>query len=156
MQIRNLSSSTQRAYVDFARHFGQSLAVLGPEEIRAYQVYLTNDKQLAPASVVIAVAALRFLYKVTLQQAWSVEAVIPAPKTPPRRSAAWGLVCLRPRRHHDSTDQYRVSVSVTAANQHEPLADSVSPRPPAPLPRRSPIPIDDSIPIGEHPGNGVV
>ncbi len=32
MQIRNLSSSTQRAYVDFARHFGQSPAVLGPEE----------------------------------------------------------------------------------------------------------------------------
>jgi hypothetical protein len=28
------------------------------------------------------VATLRLLYKVTLQKAWSVEAVIPAPKTP--------------------------------------------------------------------------
>jgi hypothetical protein len=59
MQIRSLSSSTQRAYVEhvarFARHFGQSPARLGPEEIRAYQVYLTNDKQLAPASIVITV-----------------------------------------------------------------------------------------------------
>jgi hypothetical protein len=60
MQIRHLASSTQRAYVEhvarFARHFGRSPALLGPEEIRAYQVYLTHDKQLAPASMVITVA----------------------------------------------------------------------------------------------------
>jgi len=86
MQVRNLSPLTQRAYVEhvarFARHFGRSPALLGPEEIRAYHVYLTNEKQLAPASIVITVAALRFLYMVTLQRTWSVEAVIPAPKTP--------------------------------------------------------------------------
>ena len=86
MQIRNLASSTQRAYVEhvarFARHFGRSPALLGPEEIRVYQVYLATDKQLAPATIVIAVAALRFLYTVTLQKAWAVKAVIPAPKTP--------------------------------------------------------------------------
>ena len=86
LQLRNLSPLTQRAYVEhvsrFARHFGRSPAVLGPEEIRAYQIYLTNDKQLAPASIGIAVAALRFLYKVTLHKTWSVDDVIPAPKTP--------------------------------------------------------------------------
>lgn len=86
MQVRNLSPLTQRAYVEqvarFARHFGRSPAGLGPEEIRAYQVYLTNEKQLAPASIVITVAALRFLYTVTLQKPWSVAAVIPAPKMP--------------------------------------------------------------------------
>ena len=86
LQVRNRSPLTQRAYVEhvsrFARYFGRSPAVLGPEEIRAYQVYLTNEKQLAPASIGIAVAGLRFLYKVTLQKAWSVEAVIPAPRTP--------------------------------------------------------------------------
>ena len=86
MQIRNLSPLTQRSYVEhvsrFARHFGRSPAVLGPEEIRAYQVYLATDKQLAPASIVIAVAALRFLYIVTLRKAWAVEAVIPTPKVP--------------------------------------------------------------------------
>jgi integrase/recombinase XerD len=64
MQVRNLSPHTQRAYVEnvakFARHFGQSPAVLGPEEIRAYLVYLTTEKRLAPSSVVIAVCALRF------------------------------------------------------------------------------------------------
>ncbi len=86
LQVRNLSPLTQRAYLEqvsrFARHFGQSPARLGPEEIRAYQVYLTTEKQLAPASIVVAVAALRFLYTVTLQKPWSVKAVIPAPKMP--------------------------------------------------------------------------
>ncbi len=86
MQVRNLSPHTQRAYVEnvskFARHFGRSPAVLGPEEIRAYLVYLTTEKQLAPSSVVIAVCALRFFYKVTLQKAWTFDAVIPAPKRP--------------------------------------------------------------------------
>ena len=86
MQVRNLSPLTQRSYVEhvsrFARHFGRSPVLLGPEEIRAYQVSLTNDKQLSPASIVVTVAALRFLYTVTLQKAWAVKSVIPAPKMP--------------------------------------------------------------------------
>src|SRR6266849_8128118 len=86
MQIRNLSVNTQRSYVEqvarFARHFGQSPLALGPEEIRTYQVYLTNEKKLAPGSIVIAVSALRFLYQVTLKKDWPVEDVIPAPKVP--------------------------------------------------------------------------
>src|SRR5712692_1310745 len=86
MQIRNLAVNTQRSYVEqvsrFARHFGQSPAVMGPEEIRAYQVYLTNEKKLSPGSVVIAVSALRFLYKVSLNKDWTFEDVIPAPKKP--------------------------------------------------------------------------
>ena len=86
MQVRNLSPRTQRSYVEhvsrFARHFGTSPAALGPEEIRADQVYLINDKHLAPASLVITVAALRFLYTVTLQQDWPVNVIILAPKRP--------------------------------------------------------------------------
>ncbi len=78
--IRNLASSTPGAYVEhvsgFARHFGRSPARLGPEEIRAYQVYLTNEKRLAPASMVITVAALRFLYTVTLQRIVRPEPVL--------------------------------------------------------------------------------
>ena len=86
MQIRNLSVNTQRSYVEqisrFARHFSQSPLALGPEEIRTYQVYLTNEKKLAPGSIAIAVAALRFLYIVTLKKDWSVTEIIPAPKIP--------------------------------------------------------------------------
>jgi integrase/recombinase XerD len=86
MQIRNLALTTQDSYLQqvtqFARHFHQSPAGLGPEAIRAYQVYLTTERHLAPGSISIAVAALRFLYKVTLQRDWSVTEIIPAPKKP--------------------------------------------------------------------------
>jgi site-specific recombinase XerD len=86
MRVRNLSPLTQRAYVEtvarFARHFGRSPAVLGPEEIRAYQLHLTTVRQLAPSSLVVAVSALRFLYKVTLKRPWSFDDLIPAPKRP--------------------------------------------------------------------------
>ena len=86
MQVRNLSAHTQKCYVQqvsrFARHFKKSPETLGPEEIRSYQVYLTNEKRLAPGSILIAVAALRFLYKVTLHRDWILEDVIPTPKKP--------------------------------------------------------------------------
>lgn len=86
MQVRNLSPHTQVSYVQqvsrFARHFDTSPDALGPEEIRAYQVYLTNERNLAPGSIVIAVSALRFLYKVTLKKDWAFDEVIPAPKKP--------------------------------------------------------------------------
>jgi integrase/recombinase XerD len=86
MQVRNFSPHTQTAYVQqvtqFARHFWQSPEVLGPEEIRAYQVYLTTERRLAPSSILTAVAALRFLYNVTLKRAWPVADPIPAPKKP--------------------------------------------------------------------------
>jgi integrase/recombinase XerD len=86
MQVRNFSPHTQAAYLyqiaRFARHFRQSPEGLGPEAIRTYQVYLTKERQLAPGSISIAVAALRFLYKVTLQRDWPVTEIIPAPKKP--------------------------------------------------------------------------
>ena len=53
-----------------------SLARLSVEEIRASQVYLTNEQRLAPASMVITVAALRFLYTVTLQRIVRPEPVL--------------------------------------------------------------------------------
>ncbi len=86
MQVRNLALNTQTSYVQqvslFARHFGKSPEQLGPEDIRAYQVYLTNEKKLEPGSVLIAVSALRFLYKVSLKKDWRFEDIIPAPKKP--------------------------------------------------------------------------
>jgi len=97
MQIRHLSPRTQRSYVEhvsrFARHVGRSPALLGLEEIRAYQVYVTTEKQWAPASLIVAVAALRFLYTVTRRRGWAVEAVMPATRgsrCPPRRGLKSG------------------------------------------------------------------
>lgn len=86
MQIRNLAVHTQNTYLLqvalFARHFSKSPELLGPEQIRTYQVYLTNEKKLATSSILIAISALRFLYKVTLKKTWAIDDVIPAPKKP--------------------------------------------------------------------------
>ena len=86
MQVRRLSPFTQRTYVEtvarFARYFDQSPERLGPEQIRAYQVYLATERRLATGSLLVAVAALRFLYRVTLQKPWSFDDVIPTPKKP--------------------------------------------------------------------------
>ena len=66
MQVRNLALNTQTSYVQqvslFARYFHKSPELLGPEDIRTYQVFLANEKKLAPSSVLITVSALRFLY----------------------------------------------------------------------------------------------
>ena len=53
-----------------------------PRRFAAYQVYLTNERKLAPGSIQIAVAALRFFYKTTLKKEWTFEEVLPAPKKP--------------------------------------------------------------------------
>jgi site-specific recombinase XerD len=55
---------------------------LTPEHIRAYQIYLTNEKKLATNSIHTAVAALRFLYRVTLKKEWDFGEEIPLPKKP--------------------------------------------------------------------------
>ena len=86
MQVRNLSPQTQSAYIMqvslFARHFNKSPAVLGPEDIRVYQLYLTNQKKLAASSIKVAVAALRFLFRTTLKRPWDFDEIVPSPKKP--------------------------------------------------------------------------
>lgn len=86
MQVRNFSVNTQKSYTyqiaQYARYFAKSPEELRPEDIRTYQVYLTNEKKLTPQSVSIAVSALRFLYITTLRRDWNIEEIIPAPKCP--------------------------------------------------------------------------
>ena len=85
MQVRNSSAHPDvlsATGFPYACHFHQSSEQFGPEEIRTYQVYLTNEKKLAPSSVLITVAALRFVYKVSLKRGSPFEDVIPAPKKP--------------------------------------------------------------------------
>jgi len=86
MQVRNLSPHTQASYLQqvslLARHFRMAPDALTPEHIRTYQIYLTNEKKLAPNSIHTAVAALRFLYRVTLKKEWDFGEEIPLPKKP--------------------------------------------------------------------------
>ena len=48
LQIRNYSPNTVAAYIrrvaEFAKHFGKSPELLGPEQIREYQLYLIKEK----------------------------------------------------------------------------------------------------------------
>jgi integrase/recombinase XerD len=85
MSIRNLAENTQISYirqvVAYAAHFHRPPEELGPEDVRAYQLYLMQTRKLTPSSIGIATGALRFLYKVTLKRDWAVEE-IPMPKKP--------------------------------------------------------------------------
>jgi integrase/recombinase XerD len=85
MQIRNLALNTQKSYLQqvssFARYFRRSPELLGPEDIRAWIIHLTNERKLAPSSVQLAVGALRFLYRITLRREWSDED-FPLPRRP--------------------------------------------------------------------------
>ena len=100
MQVRNLSPLTQSSYVQqvsmFARHFDRSPAVLGPEDIRDYQLYLTNQKKLDPSSIKVAVSAIRFLYRVTLRRPWDFDEVVPSPRSlgPCRSSSVLKRWCI--------------------------------------------------------------
>lgn len=85
MEIRNLSPNTQLSYLQqvsgFAKYCHRSPELVGPEEIRAYQLHLASERKLAPGTLCIVASALRFLYKVTLKRDW-VEREIPLPKKP--------------------------------------------------------------------------
>jgi integrase/recombinase XerD len=85
MRLRNLSANTQRLYVRqvarFAQFFGKSPELLGPEEVRSYQVYLSQQKSASWLTLNQAVGALRFLYRITLGREWAL-GNIPLPKKP--------------------------------------------------------------------------
>ena len=85
MQIRNFTHNTQAAYLQqiaaLARYYHQSPEALAAEQVQAYQLYLTNERKLAPGSLCTVAAALRFLYHVTLKREWALND-IPIPKKP--------------------------------------------------------------------------
>jgi site-specific recombinase XerD len=87
LRIRNYSPRTIDCYTQcvaaFARHFGQSPAVLGPEQIRAYQTYLVETKGVSWSAFNQAVCALRFCYGTTLRRP-EVITHIPFPRQPKR------------------------------------------------------------------------
>lgn len=83
LKIRNYSPKTIQCYTSsvakFAQHFGKSPGVLGAEEIRKYQIYLVETKNISWSAFKQTVAALRFLYGTTMAQHGMVE-YIPYPR----------------------------------------------------------------------------
>jgi len=87
LQRRNYSQTTVKGYLkivaSFAKHFHCSPDQLGPEQIRAYQVYLISERKLNARTVGHHTAALRFFFCKTLKRNYPVEEV-PYPKAPRR------------------------------------------------------------------------
>jgi integrase/recombinase XerD len=79
LRLRNYSELTIHSYIDsvadFARYFNQSPERLGPDEIRAYQLHLINERKVAWPTLQVRIAALKFLYTKTLKQGWFVQEV---------------------------------------------------------------------------------
>lgn len=75
MRLRNFSAATQRSYIhyiaDFAKHYNTSPSHLGLDEVRNYQLYLLQDRELSPTSVNCFVSAAKFLYLKVLEMPWT-------------------------------------------------------------------------------------
>jgi integrase/recombinase XerD len=69
LRLRNYSPRTVQAYVArvarFAKHFGRSPELLGPDDVRAFQLELLR-RRASWSQFNQTVCALRFLYGVTL------------------------------------------------------------------------------------------
>ena len=87
LQRRNYSQTTVNTYLkvveDFTRHFHRPPDQLGRDQIRAYQVYLFQERKLGVRTVGLHTAALRFFFCKTLKRAYPVEEV-PYPRAPRR------------------------------------------------------------------------
>jgi site-specific recombinase XerD len=86
LRLRNYSPRTLETYVacvaKFARHFNRSPELLGPDEIRAFQLHLL-EQRASWSQFNQVVSALRFLYGVTLGQTDQIP-LIPYGKKPKR------------------------------------------------------------------------
>jgi integrase/recombinase XerD len=83
MTLRNFAPRTITVYVDcaarFARHFGKSPELLGPDDVRTYLLHMIEQRRQSWAYYNLNLQALRFLYNVTLGRP-AVLAHLPCPK----------------------------------------------------------------------------
>lgn len=87
MQLRRLSDNTQRIYTHavfaLAKHYMKAPDRLTEEQIKAYILYLLNERKLAWSTCDTNVAALQFFYGITLGRD-SMRLAIPARKSEKR------------------------------------------------------------------------
>jgi integrase/recombinase XerD len=61
LRIRNYAPSTVECYIhsvaEFAKHLNKPQDQLGPEEIRAWQLYLLNEKKATSPNILAALAS---------------------------------------------------------------------------------------------------
>ena len=76
MRLRGLAPTTQKVYLEaiknLAKHYKQPPDQLSEEEIRAFFIYLAEEKRLARSTIRGYLFAIKFLYQKTLNREWSV------------------------------------------------------------------------------------
>ncbi|HMN29030.1 MAG TPA: site-specific integrase [Caldilineaceae bacterium] len=84
MQLAGKSQQTQRRYVSAVRqlaaYYKRSPDQISEEELRAYFLYLKNEKQIAHSTSTVVICALKFLYEQTLKRTWPTLALVRSPK----------------------------------------------------------------------------
>jgi len=87
LELRNYSKATAHAYVGairrFAECFHRSPDQLGPEQVREYQLQMAK-RGLRPRTVMIQMAALRFLFVKVLKRRYTRDD-LPLPRSPRRQ-----------------------------------------------------------------------
>ena len=109
LKLKGFARSTQESYLYYAQRFanhyaGRSPLRLGEREVRRFLLELVETDVIGPSTQAVCLAALKFLYKVTLRRP-EVVAHIPSPRRPvPQPQVLSGseveklLGCIRPLR----------------------------------------------------------
>jgi len=84
LTLRRLAPTTTRGYLRYAQRFadhypGRSPLKLGEDEVRGFLLHMVEKEGISPSTQVVCVAAVKFLYRVTLNLP-EVVARIPYPK----------------------------------------------------------------------------
>jgi site-specific recombinase XerD len=87
LRLKGYSETTRSMYLGcaqrFAGHYERSPAVMGEQEVRDFLLHIVKEKGVGAAGQAMHVAALKFLYRVTLRRPEEVDK-IPFPRVPKR------------------------------------------------------------------------
>jgi integrase/recombinase XerD len=79
MEIRGLALNTRKAYLramrKFVQHFMRPPDEMTEEDIRRYQLHLTRERKVSWGVFNLAVAGIKFFYRVTLKKKWDIEEI---------------------------------------------------------------------------------
>jgi integrase/recombinase XerD len=84
LQLHGLSGRTQAIYVQavqqIAEHYRKSPDQITEAELRAYFLYLLNEKQVASSTLTVALSGIKFFYVYTLHRPWTTFELVRAPR----------------------------------------------------------------------------
>lgn len=85
MQLRGLAPKTQEAYLravrQLAQHVSKSPDLVTEEDLRAYFLFLKNEKKASRSACTIALCGIKFFFEQTLQRHWKTFDLVRPPKS---------------------------------------------------------------------------